>query len=135
MRTGRRAQAAAVGVAEHAQSAVLLTVAGGGVLLDRRHIELSEAGFPTPPHHHEGSWAVGRYLDSSWARTVSLSEAVALVERVRRSAARCAREALETLAGTVSVPITRIAIRVCPRSPRPSRRGYATLVRRRWRTP
>lgn len=64
-----------------------------------------------------GSWAVGRYVNSAWARKITLAEAVALVERVRESAARGAREGLETLAATVSVPISSIAIRVCPRLP------------------
>jgi hypothetical protein len=39
---------------------------------------------------------------------------VLLVERVRASAARGARESLEVLAATVAVPIARIALRVCP---------------------
>ena len=115
-RTGTR-QAAAVGVAEHGNSAVLVTVAPGGELLDRRSIDLTENGLPTHPHHHEGSWAMGRYLDSPWARPISLADAVALVERVRESAARGAREGLETLAAAVPVPIARIAIRACPPLP------------------
>jgi hypothetical protein len=107
---------AAVGVAEHGNSAVLVTVAPGGEFLDRRRIDLTH-GLPTHPYHHEGSWAVGRYLNSSWARTISLPDAVALVERVRESAARGARESLEALAQSVPVPITSIAIRVCPQLP------------------
>jgi hypothetical protein len=60
---------------------------------------------------------VGRYVDSPWARPISLAEAVALVERVRASAARGARESLEALAAAVTVPIASIAIRVCPKLP------------------
>ena len=108
--------AAAVGVAEHCNSAVLVTVAHGGELLDRRRIDLTRR-LPTHPYHHEGSWAVGRYLTSSWARPISLPDAVALVERVRESATRGARESLEALAATVPVPIASIAIRVCPQLP------------------
>jgi hypothetical protein len=108
--------AAAVGVAEHGNSAVLVTVAPGGELLDRRRIDLTR-DLPTHPYHHEGSWAVGRYLNSSWSRAISFTEAVALVERVRESAANGARESLEALAATVTVPIARIAIRVCPPLP------------------
>jgi hypothetical protein len=107
---------AAVGVAEHGNSAVLVTVAADGEFLDRRRIDLTQ-GLPTHPYHHEGSWAVGRYLNSPWARPISLADAVALVERVRESAARGAREGLETLAAAVPVPIGRIAIRVCPELP------------------
>jgi hypothetical protein len=97
--------------------AVLVTVAPGGEFLDRRRIELTGRSLPTHPHHHEGSWAVGRYLNTPGARIISLADAVALVERVRASAARGAQEGLEALAGTVSVPISRIAIRVCPTLP------------------
>jgi hypothetical protein len=114
---GRTPRAAAVGVAEHSNSAVLVTVAPGGELLDRRRIELTEPGLPTHPHHHEGSWAVGRYLNTPGARALSLADAVALVERVRASAARGARAGLEALAAEVRVPIASIAIRVCPQLP------------------
>jgi hypothetical protein len=108
--------AAAVGVAEHGNSAVLVTVATNGDLLDRRRIDLTR-GLPTHPYHHEGSWAVGRYANSSWARPISLPDAVALVERVHDAAAKGAREGLEALAATIAVPIACIAIRNCPKLP------------------
>jgi hypothetical protein len=113
----RKQRVAAVGVAENANAAVLVTLGPGGELLDRRSVALTDPGLPTHPHHHEGSWAVGRYLDTPGARRLSLAEAVALVERVRASAARGAREALEALAAAVPVPIARIAIRACPELP------------------
>jgi hypothetical protein len=112
----RRPQSATVGVAENGNSAVLVTVAAGA-LLDRRPIDLTEPGLPTHPHHHQGSWAMGRYLDTPGARRPSLAEAVALVERVQVSAERGARESLELLARTVPVPIAGIAIRACPALP------------------
>jgi hypothetical protein len=115
--SGRLQHSAAVGVVEHGNSAVLVTLAPGGELLDRRRIDLTERGLPTHPHHHEGSWAVGRYLNSPGARSLSLAEAVALVERVRASAARGARDGLEALAAAVAVPIGSIAIRACPKLP------------------
>src|SRR5215467_1294047 len=113
----RAQRVATVGVAEHGNSAVLVTVAPGGELLDRRRIELTDRGLPTHPHHHEGSWAVGRYLKTPGARALSLADAVALVERVRVAAARGARESLEALAAAVRVPIAGIAIRACPPLP------------------
>ena len=116
MAKARVQHAAAVGIAEHGNSAVLVTVAPRGELLDRRRVDLTR-GLPTHPYHHEGSWAVGRYLNSPWARAISLADAVALVERVRESAARGARAILEALAATVPVPIASIAIRVCPQLP------------------
>ncbi len=109
--------AATVGVAEHASSAVLVTVASDGELLDRRSVDLIERGLPTHPHHREGSWAVGRYLNTPGARTLSVADAIALVERVRASAAHGARHHLETLAATVRVPIHTIVIRACPALP------------------
>jgi hypothetical protein len=108
---------ATVGVAEHGNAAVLVTVAPGGEILDRRRIDLTERGLPTHPHHHEGSWAVGRYLNSPWARKISLAEAVALVERVRASAERGAREGLDALVRAVPASIASIAIRMCPKLP------------------
>ncbi len=113
----RTANGAAVGVAENGNSVVLVTVAAGGELLDRRRVHLTEPGTPTHPHHHEGSWAVGRYLDSPWARPGSLADAVALVERVGAAAARGARDSLESLATAVGRPIACIAIRACPELP------------------
>jgi hypothetical protein len=111
-----RGRTATVGVAEHGNSAFLVTVAPGGKLLDRRRIDLT-SGLPTHPYHHEGAWAVGRYLNSPWARPISLPEAVRLVERVRECAARGAHEGLEALAAAVSLPIARISIRLCPTLP------------------
>ena len=85
---GRKQRTATVGVTEHGNSAVLVTVASDGKLLDRRRIDLTDGDLPTHPHHHEGSWAVGRYRNSPWAREISLPEVIELVERVRVSAAR-----------------------------------------------
>lgn len=101
---------------EHGNSAVLVTVASDGKPLDRRKVDLTH-DLPTHPHHHEGSWAVGRYRNTAWAREVTLDEAIALVERVREAAKVGSKEILDALAGTVDVPITRIAIRVCPELP------------------
>lgn len=113
---GRTQRTATVGVAEHGNSAVLVTVAPGGELLDRRRIDLT-SGLPTHPYHHEGAWAVGRYLNSPWARPISLPEAVVLIEHVHEAAARGARASLEALAAAVPVPIASIAIRACPTLP------------------
>ena len=110
------ARTATVGVTEHGNSAVLVTVGSDGTLVDRRKIDLTD-GLPTHPHHHEGSWAVGRYRDSPWAREITLSDAIELVGRVREAAGRGAREGLEALAADVPIPIARIAIRICPELP------------------
>jgi hypothetical protein len=106
-----------VGVVNHGSRAVLITLGPGGELLDRRSVELVDEGLPTQPYHHEGQWAMGRYLNSSWARPITLPEALALVEKVRASVARCARARLETLAHEVSSPIASISIRTCAAIP------------------
>jgi hypothetical protein len=105
----------AVGVAEHGNSAVLVTLARGGVI-DRRTIELTR-NLPTHPYHHEGSWAIGRYASSPWAKKISLAKAIALVERVHEAAARGARASLEDLEHTIPARITSIVIRSCPKLP------------------
>jgi hypothetical protein len=110
-------QTATVGVAVHGNLAVLVTVVAGGEILDRRSVHLTGRGLPTHPHHHEGSWAMGRYLNTPGARSISLEEAVALVDRVRASATSAARDGLEALAEGVPVPIASIAIRLCPALP------------------
>jgi hypothetical protein len=107
-------RAACVGVVEHGNSAVLVTLSPDThEILDRRRIDLTH-GLPTHPYHHEGSWAVGRYLDSGWSRPIELAEAVALVEHVHASAARGAQQHLATLAAALPESIDRIAIRACP---------------------
>jgi hypothetical protein len=117
MARGRAHPFATVGVAENSNSAVLVTLGPGGELLDRRRIELTERGLPTHPHHHEGSWAVGRYLNTPGARAMPLADAVALVERVRAAAERGAREGLEALAAATPLRVASIAIRAYPELP------------------
>jgi hypothetical protein len=100
----KRRPEAAVGAADHAGWAVLVTVGADGAFLDRRRIELLDAGLPCLPHHHE-------------AQGLPTREAVALVERVRASAERRAREALEALAASRPERIGAIGIRRCPPLP------------------
>lgn len=89
---------AVVGVSDHAGWAVLLTVEPDGTIVDRRRVELLDAGLPAMPHHHD-------------AQTLPVAEAVALVERVRLSSERHASLALEALATDVASPIRGIALR------------------------
>lgn len=108
---------AIVGATEHGNSVVLVTVTPQGELLDRRRVDLTDGSLPTHPHHHEGSWAVGRYKNSPWAREISLADAIELVERVRLAANGEAHQILATLAEQVPEPIAAIAIRQCPELP------------------
>lgn len=88
------------GVADHAGWAVLVTVSGEGSLLDRRRVALVEEGLPVMPHHVEG-------------QALPLHQAVALVERVRESAEKCAIAVL----GELPPGVVGIALRECPALP------------------
>ena len=110
-------QTASAGVVEHANRAVIVTVAPDGSILDRRTIVLTPPDLPTHPHHHEGSWAVGRYLGTPGAHVLPMSEVVALVERVREAAEKGAEQGLEALARDVPTPIGSIALRSSPPLP------------------
>lgn len=93
---------AIVGVSDHCGWAVLVTVTGDGTLLDRRRVELVDEDLPKLPHHHE-------------AQALPLAQALDLIERVRVSADRHAKLALEAVATAVSSRILGIAMRECPR--------------------
>ena len=93
-----------IGVSDHGGWAVLVTVAADGTLLDRRRVELVDADLPKIPHHSEG-------------QALPLQDAVALVERVRVSAERHAKLALDAVAMTVPARILGIALRQCPALP------------------
>lgn len=95
---------AIIGISDHGGWAVLVTVAGDGTLLDRRRVELVDEGLPKIPHHSEG-------------QALPLDEAVALVERVRVSAERHAKLALEAVAMTVPGRILGVALRQCQELP------------------
>ena len=108
---------AVVGVAEHGNSAELVTLASAeGSIVDRRRVDLTE-GLPTQPYHHEGAWAVGRYRDSAWSRDVTLEEAIELVQQVEAAALEGARSCLSALAAELALPIKQISIRVCAELP------------------
>lgn len=117
MAKARVKHGAVVGVAEHGNSAVLITLGPSGEFLDRRRIDLTQ-NLPTHPYHHEGSWAIGRYANSAWAKKISLPDAIALIERVHEAAAKGASQSLENLAAGVPTQIMAIAIRVCPQLPK-----------------
>jgi hypothetical protein len=107
---------ATVGAVEHGNAMELVTLVGPARLLDRRRIDLT-TGLPTQPYHHEGAWAVGRYLESPWARPTTLPEALDLIATVTAAAAVGARDSLARLASSLPVPIGTIAIRSCPPLP------------------
>ncbi len=95
---------AAVGVTEYGNSAVLVTMATGGELLDRRSIELTERGLPTHPHHHEGSWA-----DCPSAYSVSVGVCQSTQSAMSTVATGCG--SIRPSAGSLRVRWARIALR------------------------
>lgn len=92
-----------VGVSDHGGWAVLVTATPDGALLDRRRVELVDDALPALPHHHEG-------------QLLPVDEAVALIERVRLSAERHARVALDDVAAALPHGLG-IALRTCPPLP------------------
>ncbi len=95
---------AIIGVSDHNGWAVLVTVLGDARILDRRRVELVGSELPSMPHHHE-------------AQTLPLEQALDLVERVRVSADRHAKLALDAVVAAVPEPIRGVAIRECPQLP------------------
>jgi hypothetical protein len=92
-----------IGVSDHGGWAVLVTVARDGTILDRRRVELVDAGLPSIPHHSE-------------CQRLPLDKAVELVERVRVSAESRAVLALNDVA--MAVPrVLGVALRKCPQLP------------------
>lgn len=82
----------------------MVTAASDGTLLDRRRVELVDPNLPKHPYHHEG-------------QHLPLAEALDLIERVRASAERHARQSLDELANAVPTPIGAIALRMPPPLP------------------
>ena len=107
---------AIVGVADHSGWAVLVTVDVDGTFLDRRRVELVDAGLPMLPHHHE-------------CQGLPIEQALELVERVRTSAERHAKSSLDALAAAVKRKIRGVAVRECPPLPDNGRRAHPELPR------
>ena len=89
---------AIVGVSDHAGWAVLVTVAAAGAVLDCRRIDFVDVGLPSMPHHHD-------------AQKLPLDQALDLVERVRLSAERHARQRLEAAEAGANWKVRGIALR------------------------
>lgn len=94
----------AVGVADHAGWAVLMTTDADGRVLDRRRVELIDGGLPKLPHHHE-------------AQHLPVEAAIKLIETVRRSAETRAAACLDALTADLAESITAISLRRCPPLP------------------
>lgn len=90
-----------LGIYDHLGWAVAVTVSADYEVVDRRRIELVEAGVPKMPVHHPGHG-----LDVEAVR--------ALAARVRASAERMTSAALDDLAAGLPAPIVSMSLRALP---------------------
>ena len=90
-----------LGIAHHFGWAVAVAATADHEVVDRRRIELVEAGMPTAPIHVEG-----KPLDDAATK--------ALVAKVRESAIRAASASLDQLAAALPEPIVSMSLRAWP---------------------
>jgi len=90
-----------VGVADHLGWAVVVTASADHEVVDRRRVELVEAGVTPAPIHYES-----RHLD--------VAGTAALVTKVRASVARSASVALDEIAAALPEPVVSISLRTWP---------------------
>jgi len=90
-----------VGIAHHLGWAVAVSASAGHVVVDRRRIELIEAGLPTAPVEHE-------------AGTLDDEAAARLVAQVRASAQRATSASLDQLAASLPGPVASMSLRAWP---------------------
>src|SRR3954447_21979927 len=80
-----------LGIADHLGWAVAVTASADHAVVDRRRMELLEAGLPGAPIHYEGT-------------LLDVAAAAALVTKVRASAVRTSSAALDALAAALPEP-------------------------------
>jgi hypothetical protein len=90
-----------VGIADHLGWAVAVTAGADHEVVDRRRLELVEAGLSAAPIHYE-SWRL------------DVAETAALVTDVRASVVRATSAALDELAAALPAPVESISLRVWP---------------------
>ncbi len=90
-----------IGIAHHLGWAVAVTASADYQVVDRRRIELIEAGVAKAPIHHEG-------------KTLDDDDAAALVAEVRASALRAASSSLNELAASLPEPVVSMSLRAWP---------------------
>jgi hypothetical protein len=99
-----------LGVAHHLGWAVAVTASDAHEVVDRRRIELIEAGLPMAPIHHEG----GPHLLHRKAEPLDDAALAALVATVRASAVRATSAALDDLVNALPGPIVSLSLRAWP---------------------
>lgn len=99
-----------LGIAHHFGWAMAVTATPEFEVVDRRRIELIEPGLPSAPIHHRG----GTHQLHGSGELLDDDSLAALVAEVRTSVARMTVAALDELVGSISGPITAVAIRGWP---------------------
>ncbi len=90
-----------VGIADHLGWAVAVTASDDHEVVDRRRIELVEAGLSEAPIHYE-------------SRRLDVAATAALVVEVRASVVRATSAALDELASALPGPVRSISLRTWP---------------------
>ena len=90
-----------LGIADHFGWAVAVTASARHEVVDRRRMELVEAGLPAAPIHYE-------------AKRLDVEATAALVAKVRASVVRTTSAALDDLAAALAEPIVSISLRTWP---------------------
>jgi hypothetical protein len=90
-----------LGIADHLGWAVAVTAAAGHLVVDRRRIELVEAGVTAAPIHYDG-------------RRFDVAGMTALVAEVRASVTRATAGALDDLTAALPEPVESISLRAWP---------------------
>jgi hypothetical protein len=90
-----------LGIAHHLGWAVVVAASAAHEVVDRRRIELVEAGMPAAPIHHEG-----KPLDDAGITV--------LVAKVRTSVTRATSSSLDALAATLPEPVVSMSLRAWP---------------------
>ena len=90
-----------VGIADHFGWAIAVAASAQHEVVDRRRLELIEAGVSSAPIHYE-------------SRRLDVAATTALVARARASVARAASAALDELAAALPAPVTSVSLRTWP---------------------
>jgi hypothetical protein len=90
-----------LGIADHLGWAVAVTASEDYEVVDRRRIELVEAGLSSAPIHYE-------------SRRLDVAATAALVANVRASVVRASSAALDELATALPAPVRSISLRTWP---------------------
>ena len=99
-----------LGIAHHLGWAVAVAASADHEVVDRRRIELIEAGLPAAPIHHEG----GPHEMHRSGPPLDDDALAGLVAEVRASVVRATSASLDELAAALPAPVVSLAVRDWP---------------------